>query len=80
MLVTCTGVFLRSLEGVSKKGYPYHLVELVGTDYRRCTVSFPDDLSPVIASLHSGDSVTASITLESGFNGLRGELKMIAKK
>lgn len=80
MLVTCSGVFLRYSEGTSKNGYPYKLVELGGSDYRKCTVAVPDELVPALAVLHGGDNVTASITLESGYNGLRGELHMIQKK
>lgn len=80
MVVTGTGVFLRYNEGVSKNGYPYKLAELGGADFRKCTIAVPDDLVPVVSSLHGGENVTASITLESGFNGLRGELHMIQKK
>lgn len=80
MLAVTNGVFLRYSEGVSKNGFPYKLVELGGSDYKKVTVSVPDDLLPVVNNLHDGDAVTASITLESGYSGLRGELKQIQKK
>lgn len=80
MLFVGNGVFLRYQEGVSKKGFPYKLIELGGNDFKKCTVNVPDDLVPTVASLNEGDNVTASISFESGFSGLRGDLKLIQKK
>lgn len=80
MVSVGTGRVLNFLEGINKKGNPYRLLEIAGSDYKKCSIRVPESMVADVKAVPVQSDVNISYSLESNNGYLNAELLSIQKK